>query len=251
MGGLNRSLLERATLLNSQLAAAGQPTRFKISVLREQHRMHQSICEVVSKLFYSNRLVTVPMVLNRPVPSYVGKLMLGLPSLCKSRVQFIDGGTEAKEEADGTSLFNEKEVSNVVKMTKYLVNKLQVPPASISIITPYEAQRRRLSDKLQAESDFAAVPSVGNVDGIQGQQNEIVIFSTVRTYKGSKKYEFLADEGRLCVALSRSKELLLVFGDSLVFQNSGIQALKRVYDLVIGKGNTQTMKNIARNFGRE
>jgi len=250
LGGLERSLLERATLLNTELAAASQPTRFKITFLKEQYRMHASICRVVSTLFYKQQLEPATTVLERHVPSYVEELSVGFPDINRSRVQFIYGEMGSKEEADGTSLHNQSEVDSVVKLANFLISRLKVPSTCISIITPYDAQRRRISEKLNQTSELAASISVGNVDAIQGQQNKIVIFSTVRVFNSSRSYDFLADEGRLCVALSRSEELLFVFGDARTFQNAGNQALKGFYNLVIRNGQRQTMLSIFQEFKR-
>ena len=51
------------------------------------------------------------------------------------------------------------------------------------------------------------------MDGFQGKEKRIVIFSTVRS-RGSKTIGFLKDERRMNVGLSRAKSCLIVVGDS-------------------------------------
>jgi len=53
--------------------------------------------------------------------------------------------------------------------------------------------------------------NVSTVDGFQGQENDIVIISTVRS---DGKIGFLKDKRRLNVSISRSRYSLIIFGDS-------------------------------------
>ena len=62
---------------------------------------------------------------------------------------------------------------------------------------------------------------IGTVDAFQGMEFNFVCLSMVRSNKFPsnennirKKFGFLTNRNRLCVAMSRQKELLAVFGDS-------------------------------------
>ncbi len=54
---------------------------------------------------------------------------------------------------------------------------------------------------------------VVNVDNYQGEENEIIILSLVRS-NNSGQIGFLKTSNRVCVALSRAKHGLFIFGNS-------------------------------------
>lgn len=59
---------------------------------------------------------------------------------------------------------------------------------------------------------------VGTVDSFQGQENEAVIFSAVRSNSFSE-LGFLRDPRRLCVALTRARKALIILGDPTVLNS--------------------------------
>ena len=65
---------------------------------------------------------------------------------------------------------------------------------------------------------------IGTIDSFQGSDRDIIIYDCVRCSKsknnnnvkgkkGGQKIDFIADEKRLNVSLSRSKRLLIIIGD--------------------------------------
>lgn len=101
-------------------------------------------------------------------------------------------------------IFNEDEVDIIVG----LVTEIQglVPKATIGIITPYKAQVALLRKRIQQSEKI----KIDSVDGFQGKECDVIIFSVTRT-DGS--YKFLADPRRLNVALSRAKDKIIIVGD--------------------------------------
>ena len=88
----------------------------------------------------------------------------------------------------------------------------------IGIITPYKEQKRCISKELVyrfGPSILQAI-EVSTVDGYQGQEKEVIIFSCVRTGEKSRGIGFLNDSRRLNVAITRAKCSLFLLGKSSV-----------------------------------
>jgi len=79
----------------------------------------------------------------------------------------------------------------------------------ILFVAPYNMQVRRLREALGPGA------RVGSVDKFQGQEADIVILSMCSSFGhyGSRGLEFILDQNRLNVALSRARILAVVVGD--------------------------------------
>ena len=76
---------------------------------------------------------------------------------------------------------------------------------------------------LQTESLRNLDINIDSVDGFQGKECDVVIFSITRTV-GS--FRFLADERRLNVALSRARDKLIIIGNlDYTVRNSLLKAV--------------------------
>ena len=195
----DRSLFQR-------LEEAGQP----VYMLKEQYRMHPKISHFPRHIFYGGALLDGPNVRH----SDYGNPLRGV--LCRSVPTFqpltiLD--LDSREERGGTSLSNLSEA----KLAVYLYQQLKVHSRSLSsssrvaVITPYAQQSKLLrnlfSDALGPRYEDAV--EVNTVDGFQGREANIVIFSAVRA-AGSKGIGFLSDVRRMNVALTRAKHFLFV-----------------------------------------
>ena len=86
----------------------------------------------------------------------------------------------------------------------------------IGIITPYKAQMELLRSKLALKKNFDGYEiDIGTVDSFQGSDRDIIIYDCVRSgkVKQKAKIDFIAEEKRLNVSLSRAKLLLIIVGD--------------------------------------
>lgn len=61
----------------------------------------------------------------------------------------------------------------------YSLIDLAIRHSSIGVITPYKEQIRKIEEKLQAQIPNNTI-EVRSVDGFQGREKDIIIFSTVR-----------------------------------------------------------------------
>ncbi|KAG7466190.1 hypothetical protein MATL_G00162160 [Megalops atlanticus] len=96
---------------------------------------------------------------------------------------------------------------------------LGYPAEKISILTTYNGQKHLIRDVVNqrcARNPFFGQPSkVTTVDRFQGQQNDYIILSLVRT----KAVGHLRDVRRLVVAMSRARLGLYIFARVSLFQN--------------------------------
>lgn len=114
------------------------------------------------------------------------------------------------------------EAEYAVALYQYM-RLLGYPAQKISILTPYAGQRALLLDVLKyrcKDNRLFGMPAwVGTVDKYQGEQNDYVILSLVRT----KHVGYLRDLRRLTVALSRARLGLYVLGRRSVFEHGGLE----------------------------
>jgi len=187
--GHDRSLLERC------VAASGSVHR-----LVEQYRMHDKICQVVSKQFYNSMLQTPPSV--RQDRQEKEKHPLIWVS--------VHGGETVPPKTK--SYVNYDEIAAVQRVATKLREKH--PSASVAILTFYKGQlqemMRATPASLQAE--------VLTVDSCQGSEFDYVVLSTVRSNR-TGTIGFVKDKQRINVAISRSLYGLVVVGDDYTMTN--------------------------------
>lgn len=117
----------------------------------------------------------------------------------------------------GTSFVNEDEGRAVLDLLRGLVRQNVHKEESIAVITPYKAQVKRIKRRILQDSLLSGVASsleVNSIDGFQGRERDIIIFSAVRSgvsHNGS--IGFVADERRLNVAITRARKALVIFGN--------------------------------------
>ena len=110
------------------------------------------------------------------------------------------------------------EAEYVVAIYQYM-RLLGYPASTISILTTYAGQRALIRDVLGhrcAKNALFGMPRiVTTVDKYQGEQNDYIILSLVRTFQPG----YLRDIRRLTVALSRARLGLYILGRRSVFQS--------------------------------
>ena len=198
-GGLNRSLFDR-------LLACGLDS----IMLTTQYRMHPILREFPSARFYENRLDDGCMRDQRPPPAGFlwpdwDRPMAFVP---------VEGVEESDEE--GKSRYNRDEAAKVLGIVNDLLAAGDLQPEDIGVISPYNGQVRELTHLFDvAGGREPGEPYAGleikSVDGYQGREKEVIVFSTVRA-NDSGEVGFLADHRRLNVAVTRAKRGLVVLG---------------------------------------
>ena len=75
---------------------------------------------------------------------------------------------------------------------------------------------------------------INSVDAFQGSDRDIIIYDIVRSQNDNKvNIEFIADEKRLNVALSRTKELLFIVGDAEFIYNASTKDRNNPFKAII------------------
>lgn len=181
----------------------------QVNLLSIQYRMHPEISRFPSKMFYQSRLLDGPNM--DKVSSAVWH---SLPEFPPYRFFNIEDGQE--KVGRGKSIYNVAEADAAVALVDMLCTKLPTVKfaSKIGVITPYKQQVGQLKSKFQKRfgNNIVDVIDFNTVDGFQGQEKEIIIFSCVRAGQ-NRGIGFLADMRRMNVGLTRAKCSLFVLGN--------------------------------------
>eukprot|EP01047_Picozoa_sp_COSAG01_P042175 COSAG01_NODE_3667_length_5812_cov_4.761596_3_plen_553_part_00 len=209
-GGLNRSLFERL-----------QDMGISSIMLNTQYRMHPTIAAFSSEHFYRGELRSADNVASLVPPAGFDWPIRGGLSV---PVAFVEAVSDSGEDIslDGASRSNYKEAEAVVGALRDLLMAGDVAATDIGIVTPYKGQVELFGKMLATEPMFEGV-EVNSVDGYQGREKELVMFSAVRS-NPERRVGFLADWRRLNVAITRAKRGLLMFGDPETLRGDEIWA---------------------------
>ncbi|XP_078092539.1 NFX1-type zinc finger-containing protein 1 isoform X1 [Mustelus asterias] len=168
-----------------------------------QHRMRPEIAALLSPHIYE-QLENHPSVLNY-------ENIKGI----SSNLFFIEHDYPEEEIQDGKSHQNLHEAAFVVALCYYLICQDYLP-SQITILTTYTGQLFTLH-KMMPSKKFAGV-KVHVVDKYQGEENDIILLSLVRSNKKGN-VGFLQIANRVCVALSRAKKGLYCIGNMSILAN--------------------------------
>lgn len=209
----NREIYSRS--LFERLRDCGVP----VVMLMEQYRMVKAIREFPSECCYGGKLVDG--VTDRRCPDW-----LPCPELF-----FIDlkSSHEVKEEEE-KSISNPAEIAFICDLYEHF-RPYHGFGLDIGIIAPYRKQVTRIRQELKRR--FGAVVrkdiEVNTVDGFQGREKDVIVFSAVRSMD---QVGFLADVRRLNVAITRARFALWMVGkmETLQRQRTWAQLLTHIKD---------------------
>ena len=160
-------------------------------MLDTQYRMHPQLAESPSDLFYAGRLLSGVVAAQRPPPLGFAWPQPALP------VAFIP--VEGQEHRDSMSYCNHAEAAAAVQVvrgfltphmrqmqqsSRHMDNTMSagLRPSDVGVITPYAGQARVLRISLQRSGIPLGADGVevSSVDGFQGREKEVIVFSAVR-----------------------------------------------------------------------
>jgi uncharacterized protein len=167
------------------------------------YRMHPEICRFVSEVFYDGRL--------EPAAGCAGQALSGGSALAGAGLRYLPvihkgNRTLSSEEAERIAT----EVRGLMG-SSFTDQDGHVKPLEMGdqlVVAPYNAQVRRLVEKLGPEA------RIGTVDKFQGQQAPMLFYSmaTSTAEDAPRGMDFLYSLNRLNVAVSRAKVLAVIVG---------------------------------------
>ncbi|XP_077993299.1 NFX1-type zinc finger-containing protein 1-like [Glandiceps talaboti] len=164
--------------------------------LSQQHRMRPEIAELM-KHFYKD-LFNHESVFNFENIKGVS-----------SNIYFVDHRYKEEGDGDTKSKSNTHEAKFLTALCKYFLQQ-GYSPSQITILTTYTGQLF-IFRKLMPRQLFQGV-RVSVVDNFQGEENDIILLSLVRS-NIEGKIGFLKISNRICVALSRAKKGFFCIGN--------------------------------------
>ncbi|KAF1329752.1 Helicase sen1, partial [Globisporangium splendens] len=212
--GYDRSLFQRFVENGSQ-----------VFLLNKQYRMHPDISDFPSTYFYRGKLIQDAKLKDWTTRKYHAHRLFQ-PFL------FYDVLSGQQSQVSGSkSLRNLNEIDFILLLVRELLRKYPEMDwrKKIGIIAPYKQQIYELGShlsRLERDLDQRLEIEVNTVDGFQGREKEIIIYSCVRTSSGGNRNRngkldaFWADERRMNVAITRAKSSLWIIGNSNLLEQS-------------------------------
>ncbi|MEA3189419.1 MAG: ATP-dependent helicase [Thermoplasmata archaeon] len=189
--GLDVTLFERIEQLTG---------RDRTRLLDTQFRMREPIVAFSNKRYYESRLQTDPGAAAQD----------GLPDVPAAAFQHVTG--RENERARNGSISNDFEVEAIAVLVDKFRPECRDRSWTIAVLTPYQAQREAIRRRLP---DI----EVNTVDGAQGREWDVVLYSTVRS-NPQHRLGFLEDERRLNVAVTRAKRNFVLVGDERTLKDN-------------------------------
>eukprot|EP00727_Mastigamoeba_balamuthi_P008643 m51a1_g4400 hypothetical protein (1674) ;mRNA; f:391768-411511 len=166
---------------------------------------------------------------NRMMPTVLAPVLMHYPTL-DSNLDIV-GALEAPQwlqhplfwwdhtspeshEISGRSVANAFEADRTCALVKFMLRQ-GFPPQRVTVLVPYAGQMLLLRNRFHIQADQhlgLCEVRVCTVDEYQGDENHLVVLSTVRS--GGKSLGFLKEVNRQIVATSRHKVALVIVGNA-------------------------------------
>lgn len=178
--------------------------------LSTQYRMCSTIGNLISNIFYDGKIITGISDKERQhdISRFSGKSIVWL------NTSELPNNNSVR--VAGHSLYNQMEVNIIRNLLEEMNVQENAQNLDIGIITGYKAQKNQI-EKIHRNGSFENIGNVdiNTLDAFQGRENDIIIYSTVRT---EGNLVFQQEKERVNVAFSRAKKLLIICGDLNYFE---------------------------------
>lgn len=195
----------RQTILDRWLSTL--PTHSKV-YLTEQHRMVKGIGDLISSVFYDDKLHTTRASRDTRISKALKKPVVWIST---TRLE------NRSEYPEGTGFSNQCE-SELVAKTLLLLNahaKNGEKPVSVAVMAGYLAQVKLIEQTIASRRDSWRNLEIvcDTVDAFQGSEADVCIYSVTRS-NDHGRFGFVKEPPRLNVALSRGRDALVIVGDA-------------------------------------
>ncbi len=189
------------------------PSEYKI-MLNRQYRMERTISNFVSDRFYGGNLIC-----DKDKENPFSMIWID----CE----------DSKEVCTNPSFQNPKE-ANVIILLLNRLDKEYKKGTAVGIICTYKAQANYIRNLMKDMSWNNIEVECSTVDAFQGKEKHTIIFNIVRS---KELNEFVKDENRVNVAISRTQEFLFIVGNAELMKRKNAGILKELYEYVRKNGN--------------
>jgi hypothetical protein len=207
--GLGVSLLER--LYDTEFYKNGHNCKIHLT---ENHRSHEQIMSLPSKLFYDNT-ITCKAVFPPDGPKEIPPL------------QFIGVDGQEKQDEASPSFYNTEEVTEVDNQVGILLGGGgRLKQSDVCVLCFYNLQVQHIRSQLRKKGRREV--QVCNIGGIQGREYRALIISTVRTCNQEQDENdegFLNNIKLFNTAITRAKEWLVIIGDPITLCSVGYNSM--------------------------
>jgi predicted RecB family nuclease len=177
--------------------------------LPETWRMHQSINQFVSELFYESKLKSKKELIQQRI---IGSRFEG-SGLFLEEINHSGNTNSCIEEAERIVQIVDELTDGSVNFMDQNGKESKLTKSQIKIITPYNAQVQSLK---------ALLPDIeiGTVDKFQGQEAPVIIYSvaTSSLEEAPRGMDFLFSPNRFNVAVSRARTCFIMVANPSIFQ---------------------------------
>ncbi|XP_041040924.1 NFX1-type zinc finger-containing protein 1-like [Carcharodon carcharias] len=195
--------------------------RIPCEQLSHQHRMRPEISQLLASVFYSN------LKDHKSVSLYED--IKGLAT----NIFFIEHQMDEDNNTESLSHSNTHEAQFLAGLCQHLLRQ-GYTTERITILTPYMAQMWRIRSMVR-ELGMASI-SVKAVDDFQGEANDIVLLSLVRS-NWEERTDLLQDQNHLCVAFSRARMGFYCVGNfQKLLQSPGRKMWEKLLQVLKEKG---------------
>ncbi|MDX2198599.1 MAG: AAA domain-containing protein [Phycisphaerae bacterium] len=208
---------ERYTFAANSMYDLASSSRARVAVeLRNHYRCHPEIAEFCNNSFYKGTLCVM-------TDADTLTSRLGLTRQQRACVwEHVPGDAVGAS----TGCFSPGQILRIIEDLKRLAS--DDFPGTIGVVTPFRAQAQRVSDLVHQQLGAPQLSRwrflVDTVDGFQGDERDLILFSLVGgiDMPSGSAYFLKSTPNRFNVAVSRARALLRVYGDKDWASSCGI-----------------------------
>ncbi|XP_028399862.1 NFX1-type zinc finger-containing protein 1-like [Dendronephthya gigantea] len=184
--------------------------------LGKQCRMQNNIADLLRSLdIYKNLETNFEKTNDNDPPDCVGKSLF-----------FVKHTKEEKKIKGSNSFYNPHEIEVVLNVAKKLMEN-EYCPNDVTVLCPYSSQVKKMKAKFEESSSdptheyYTKLKDIHitTVDSFQGEENNVILLSLVRS-NDDGSIGFFKQTNRICVAISRAKCALYIFGNASTYRRT-------------------------------